>query len=142
MPIKRLRIVVDTNALVSRLLLPNSVSCNAVEKAISEGTLLVSEATLEELADVLSRKKFDPYVTLKDRKIFIRLLGRISERVASGRRIQACRDPRDDKFLEVAVNGGANLIISGDKDLLVLNPFMRIPILSPSDYLSSSFQKI
>ena len=136
MPVKRLRIVVDTNALVSRLLLPDSVACKAVEKAISEGSLLVSEATLEELADVLNRKKFDPYVTLKDRKIFIRLLGRISEQVASGRRIQACRDPRDDKFLEVAVNGGANLIISGDKDLLVLNPFMGIPILSPSDYLT------
>ena len=136
MPVKRLRIVVDTNALVSRLLLPDSVGCKAVEKAISEGSLLVSEATLEELADVLNRKKFDPYVTLKDRKIFIRLLGRISEQVASGRRIQACRDPRDDKFLEVAVNGGANSIISGDKDLLVLNPFMGIPILSPSDYLT------
>ncbi len=136
MPVKRLRIVVDTNALVSRLLLPDSVACKAVEKAISEGSLLVSEATLEELADVLNRKKFDPYVTLKDRKIFIRLLGRISEQVASGRRIQACRDPRDDKFLEVAVNGGANSIISGDKDLLVLNPFMGIPILSPSDYLT------
>ena len=102
MPTKRLRIVVDTNALVSRLLLPDSASCKAVEKAVREGTILVSEATLEELADVLSRKKFDPYVSLQDRELFIRVLGRISERIAGGRRIQACRDPRDDKFLEVA----------------------------------------
>ena len=135
MPIKRLRIVVDTNALVSRLLLPDSTACKAVEKAVREGTLLVSDATLDELADVLSRSKFDPYVTLEDRKQFIRLLGRISERVESVRRIRACRDPRDDKFLEVAVNGGSDLIISGDKDLLILNPFMGIPVISPSDFL-------
>ena len=129
--------MVDTNALISRLLLPDSVSCKAVEKAIREGALLVSDATLEELGDVLSRKKFDPYVSLNDRKKFIRLLGRISDWVASGRRIRACRDPRDDKFLEVAVNGDANLIISGDKDLLVLNPFMGKPIASPSEYLKN-----
>ena len=135
MPIKKLRIVVDTNALISRLLLPDSVSCQAVEKAVREGMLLVSDATLEELAEVLSRKKFDAYVTLKDRKQFIRLLGRICERIAGKRRVQACRDPKDDKFLEVAVNGGADLIISGDKDLLSLNPFLGISILSPSDYL-------
>ena len=135
MPIRSLRIVVDTNALVSRLLLPNSVPCRAVEKAVLEGTLLVSDETLGELADVLSRKKFDPYVTVKDRKQFIRLLGRISDNVVNVRRIQACRDPRDDKFLELAINGDADLIISGDKDLLTLNPFMGIPILSPAEYL-------
>lgn len=137
MPVKGPRVVVDTNVLISSLLLPDTASCKAVEKAIREGALLVSDATLEELGDVLSRKKFDPYVSLNDRKKFIRLLGRISEWVASGRRIRACRDPRDDKFLEVAVNGDANLIISGDKDLLVLNPFMGIPIASPSEYLKN-----
>ena len=72
---------------------------------------------------------------LKDRKSFILLLGRISGRVAIIRRIQACRDPKDDKFLELAVNGEADLIISGDEDLLTLHPFMDISILSTADYL-------
>ena len=135
MPTDRPRIVVDTNALVSRLLLPNSVPCRAVQKAVKEGKLLISDATLGELADVLSRRKFDLYVTLMDRKQFIRLLGRISELVTCIRRIEACRDPKDDKFLECAVNGDADLIISGDKDLLELNPFMGIDILSPSNFL-------
>jgi predicted nucleic acid-binding protein len=49
--------------------------------------------------------------------------------------IRACRDPRDDKFLEVAVNGRADAIVTGDQDLLVLNPFQGIPILSPAGYL-------
>jgi putative PIN family toxin of toxin-antitoxin system len=58
----------------------------------------------------------------EDRKTFIVLLGRISERVAIVRRIRACRDPKDDKFLELAVIGDAELIISGDEDLLALHP--------------------
>ena len=107
----------------------------AVKRATDERTLLVSDDTLEELATVLSRTKFDRYVSLEDRKTFILLLGRISERVTIIRRIQACRDPKDDKFLELAVNGVADLIISGDEDLLTLHPFMDISILSPADYL-------
>jgi predicted nucleic acid-binding protein len=50
--------------------------------------------------------------------------------------VQGCRDPRDDKFLEVAFNGRADVIISGDADLLDLNQFRGIPILSPRDFLS------
>jgi predicted nucleic acid-binding protein len=49
--------------------------------------------------------------------------------------VKGCRDPKDDKFLEIALNGHADLIISGDKDLLDLNPFRGIPILSPAGYL-------
>jgi len=136
MPKSRPRIVVDTNALVIRLLLPDSTPGRVVKNAVNEGVVLVSDDTLDELAEVLSRKKFDPYVTRKDRETFILLLGRISERVEIVRRIQACRDPKDDKFLELAVNGEADLIISGDRDLQALHPFMGIPILSPSDYLN------
>ena len=81
MPHEPERIVADTNLLVSRLLLPQSVPAEAVRKAVDEGRLLVSEATLEELADVLSRVKFDPYVSLEGRQAFIRVLNRIAERV-------------------------------------------------------------
>jgi predicted nucleic acid-binding protein len=50
-------------------------------------------------------------------------------------RTTACRDPKDDKFLELAVNGRANLIISGDADLLALNPFREIPIVTPATFV-------
>jgi uncharacterized protein len=132
----RARLVVDTNALVSRLLLPDSVSARAVRKAVDEGRLLVSGGTMEELARVLGRAKFDPYVSIEDRQEFIRRLGRIAEMVPIVQTVRACRDPGDDKFLEVAVNGRADLIITGDRDLLVLNPFMGIAILSPAAYLT------
>ena len=135
MPPEPERIVADTNLLVSRLLLPQSVPAKAVRKAVDEGQLLVSDATLEELADVLSRAKFDPYVSLDDRQAFIRVLNRIAERIIVTAPIQACRDPKDDKFLEVALHGQAKVILTGDRDLLALHPFRGVDILSPREYL-------
>lgn len=131
----RTRVVIDTNAFVSRLLLPESVPAKAVHKAVDKADILMSEATLNELADVLARPKFDPYVSIKERQEFIRLLGRIVELVPVVYIIQECRDPKDNKFLEVAVNGGAEMIVSGDEDLLVLHPFRNIEIVTPTAYL-------
>ncbi len=129
------RLVFDSNALVSRLLLPDSTPGRAVRKAVDEGQLLVSEATLMELAEVLSRPKFNQYVSLADRQKFLRLLGSVAELVQITYSIQACRDPKDDKFLELAVNGAATAIVTGDRDLLVLNPFHGVAILTPAGYL-------
>ena len=129
------RIVVDTNALISRLLVPQSAPGRAVRKAVDAGQLLVSQDTLNELADVLSRAKFDAYVSLDDRQEFFRRLSGVTELVSINYRIQACRDPKDDKFLELAVNGNADLLVTGDDDLLVLNPFRGIPIITPASYL-------
>lgn len=135
MPREPDRIVADTNCLVSRLLLPKSVPAKAVRKAVDDAQLLISDATLEELADVLSRPKFDRYVSLEDRQEFIRVLSRVAERVPITSRIKACRDPKDDKFLEVAVSGDADIIVTGDDDLLELHPFRGIEIITPREYL-------
>lgn len=129
------RLVIDTNAFISRLLLPNSIPAQAVRKAVDSGKVLVSEATLNELADVLSRTKFDAYVTLEERQQFLRLLARIVELVPIVYRVRVCRDPKDDGILEVAVNGSADFIITGDQDLLSLKHFQDIRIISPAVYL-------
>ncbi len=50
--------------------------------------------------------------------------------------VQACRDPDDDKILELAVNGGGDYIVTGDDDLPVLNPFRGIAIVSPAELLA------
>ena len=126
------RIVVDTNAVISRLLLPRSVPGRAVHKVIGTGRLLVSDATLGELAGVLARTKFAAYVTIQDRQQFLRLLGRVAVLVPITHAIRACRDPQDDKFLELAVNGGASVIITGDKDLLAMAD--RYPIVTPAKF--------
>lgn len=132
---RRERIVVDTNCLVSRLLLPDSIPGRAVHKAVDASILLVSEPTMEELADVLGRSKFDHYVSIADRKQFLRLLGRVAEFVPIVYPVRECRDPDDDRFLEVALNGRASLILTGDRDLLSLHPWRNVAILSPRDYL-------
>lgn len=129
------RFVIDTNTLVSRMLVPESVPAKAVSYAIRTGKVLVSEVTLVELSEVLSREKFDPYVSIEDRQEFIRYLARICETVEIVRRIDACRDPKDNKFLELAVNGNAEMIITGDSDLLVLDPFENIRIIKPAETL-------
>lgn len=130
--------MVDTNVLLSRLLVPGSVPAQAVRRAVDQGQILASEATLEELADVLSRPKFDRYLTVSERQQFLRLFMRIAQWVPILHPVQACRDPRDDKFLALAVNGEAGVIITGDQDLLVLDPFRDVRILEPAAYLAQT----
>jgi putative PIN family toxin of toxin-antitoxin system len=125
------RWVLDTNVLVSRLLLPGGMAARAVDHALTLGTPLVSDETLTELAEVLARPRFDRWVTVAERQRFVALLGGVARRVVITHRIQACRDPRDDKFLHVALNGGAEAIVTGDQDLLVLDPFHGVRIVTP-----------
>jgi uncharacterized protein len=96
----------------------------------------VSEETLRELAETLSRPKFDLYVSRPDRQRFFELSARVAEWVPVTTATRRCRDPKDDKFLELAVDGKADWIITGDKDLLELSPFQSTSILSPSAALS------
>jgi putative PIN family toxin of toxin-antitoxin system len=133
--IEQSRWVLDTNTLVSRLLVPKGNAGRAVDQALASGILLVSVETLEELVRVLNRPKFDAYVSREDRQRFISLLMGVTRVVSVAFHVQACRDPKDDMILDVALNGEADAIITGDQDLLVLNPFHDIPILSPSEFL-------
>lgn len=129
------RLVFDTNTLISHLLIPSSLPAQAVRKGLHEGQLIVSDDTLIELAEVLARAKFDRYISLADRQEFFRVFGRVVEKINIIRRVQACRDPGDDKFLELAINGQASHIITGDQDLLALHPFQSIQIITPVKYI-------
>lgn len=131
----RPRYVADTNLLISRLLLPPSTPARAVQKAVERGDLLFSDATLEELAEVLSRPKFEKYLSRQERSEFFRLLSTISLRIPVTRVVTACRDPKDNKFLALALEGNAQAVITGDRDLLTLHPFLGIPILTPAGFL-------
>jgi len=133
--IEQSRWVLDTNTLVSRLLVPKGNAGRAVDQALASGILLVSVETLEELVRVLNRPKVDAYVSREDRQRFISLLMGVTRVVSVAFHVQACRDPKDDMILDVALNGEADAIITGDQDLLVLNPFHDISILSPSEFL-------
>jgi len=128
--------VVDTNTLVSAFLLSNNtIAAQAYCKAIAKGQIIHSDETFNEFCDVFVRPKFDRYLPLNKRIIVIEDLKALTEIVLVSNKIKACRDPKDDKFLELAVSSGAACIITGDKDLLVLNPFERIPILTAAEFL-------
>jgi len=129
------RFVVDTNILISQLLLPTSVPGRAFRRALFSGILLVSEETLQELTDVLMRKKFDSYLTLGERQEFLRQLSFVVEIMLYVIPLTACRDSKDDKFLSLAVSGHAHFLLTGDKDLLILDPFKEVRILTCSAYL-------
>lgn len=96
----------------------------------------MSASTLEELADVLERDKFDRYLTGSERDGFLEGFVERAILVEPTEEIRVCRDTRDDKFLELAVSGSADCIITGDSDLLSLHPFRGIPIVTAAQFLA------
>ncbi|MGF1524992.1 MAG: putative toxin-antitoxin system toxin component, PIN family [Leptolyngbyaceae cyanobacterium] len=108
-----------------------------LRKVLNTGGLLVSLKTLEELRNVLNRRKFDRYVSPEDKKDFLTVLVRHSILINPTSKISACRDLKDNQILELAVSGEADFIITGDEDLLVLNPFQNIQIVTPNIWLRS-----
>jgi putative PIN family toxin of toxin-antitoxin system len=128
--------VIDTNVLVSSILIKKSSSDAALKKARSLGSLLFSEATFQELQTALNRSKFDRYVSLLVRSEFILRLKLELELVEIIEKVELCRDEKDNKFLEVAINGKADYLITGDNDLLVLRPFQDIKIMTVHEFLN------
>ena len=132
------RFVFDTNVIVSALLIKASVARRSLDKARETGKILLSLDVIGELRNVLSRPDFDRYIDEEDRIAFFTLLVREADLIEITERITECRDPKDDKFLELAVNGQADMIVSGDRDLQVLHPFRDIPILAPRQFLETN----
>ena len=129
--------VFDTNVLVSALLFANSSPSEAFELALNTGRILISKETVDELNNVLSRPKFKRYISPEKRERFLLSLVQKSILIEIKEKIEECRDPKDNKFLELAINGKATAIVSGDKDLLILHPFRGIPIITVSQFLNS-----
>ena len=131
-----MRVVIDTNTWISRLLLSDSVPARAVDRALQEAEVLVSEASIEELADVLSRDKWDRYLSIAERQEFLRGLYRVTTMIPVLSEVEDCRDPKDNKFLALAFDAQADYLVTGDRDLLVLNPWREIGIIKPADFLT------
>jgi putative PIN family toxin of toxin-antitoxin system len=100
------------------------------------GTILISNDVLSELINVLSRSKFDRYITSEIREDFLAGLMLEAEIVPITEKITACRDPKDNKFLELAISSYADYLLTGDQDLLVLHPFRNLQIITVSNFLN------
>jgi putative PIN family toxin of toxin-antitoxin system len=129
-----MRLVLDTNVLVSAILSPNSISAKVLNWGEDNGTILYSTDTLTEILSVLKRSKFAKYIDpedidglsirIKTAWIFIEILNQV----------KLCRDAKDDKFIDLALNGNASHLITGDNDLLVLHPIQNISIINPRTF--------
>ena len=133
------RAVLDTSTLVSAALCVGSVPHQALLKALGSCELCATSATLNELEQVLKRDKSDRYLDAKTRLSFVALIRQHSHlfgvQAADEPSVQpACRDPKDNKFLALALVCEADAIIRSDNDLLALNPCRSIPVLTPAAY--------
>lgn len=130
-----MQFIFDTNELLSALLFENSLPALALKKSHTIGTLIFSGETLTELKDVLSRSKFDKYLSLRERLYKLETLNPQLVALPELKSTNICRDPKDEKFLTLASLYKPDCIVSGDEDLLILNPFRAIPILTPRQFL-------
>lgn len=135
------RIVIDTSTLIGALLKPQSLPRQAFSHALATGTLCVSPATLAELESVLLRNKFDRYLDQESRLKFLQHYRAATELFPvtideESALTPPCRDARDNKFLALALHCSAYTVISSDDDLLILNPWHEIAVVTPSQFLS------
>lgn len=92
---------------------------------------------MDEFATVLYRIQTKGYIEQEDSLALLTAYKEMVEWVPIIERVQECRDPKDDKFLELAANGKAEYIITGDQDLLVLNPFRNTKIITAKDFITT-----
>ncbi|MDQ2695949.1 MAG: putative toxin-antitoxin system toxin component, PIN family [Pseudomonadota bacterium] len=130
------RVVLDTNVLISYAIRRQGGVGQAVAQILQNYTAIYTVATLKEFVEKLSHPKFARYITREERRELIAAFLREAAKVKAIEQIRACRDPRDDKFLEAAVAGAAGAIITGDQDLLVLHPFRGIPIMTAKAFVA------
>jgi putative PIN family toxin of toxin-antitoxin system len=133
-----IRAVVDTNILIRALIKPQgTVGPVLTHLRHGEYTLLYADLLLDELVAKLSLPRIRGKYHLNDEDVetVLALILLRGELVVPQRRITVCRDPQDDIVLEVAVEGQADFIVTGDNDLLVLHPFEDIPIVGPAEFL-------
>ena len=134
-----MRVVLDTNVFISAALKEKTPPETAVHLAATSHLLLKSAITERELFVTLDRPRLAPLIPSGFLDWLHELMA-AAELVKISERIAACRDPKDDKFLELAVNGHADVLVTGDGDLLALNPFRGIPIITPADFVQGGTQ--
>jgi putative PIN family toxin of toxin-antitoxin system len=129
-----LRVVFDTNVLISALVFPGGQGEAALHRIIEErDELVLSKPILDELLGVLARKFSRDAEELAHAAVF---LGELGTMVKPGRRLKVLKDDPDNRVLECAIAGHADAIITGDRALLALNRYREVQILSLRDYLA------
>jgi putative PIN family toxin of toxin-antitoxin system len=132
------RFVFDTNVLISAFLFSQSKPRQALDQAQDIGVIIFSNSVFSELKEVLYRPKFDRYLSGERQQELLLDLTQTAQFIDVTEQILECRDPKDNKYLELAVSGQAECIVTGDDDLLVLNPFRDIEIMTVQEFLAKN----
>ena len=128
-----MRVVFDTNIYVSALAIPNSLAEKAILKIIEgSGTLLISKEILDELLTTLANKFSHNIEQLSRVAVNI---SEMAEIVKPGKRLKILKDDPDNRVLECAAAGRADLIVTGDKEMLGLKGYGGVRIVSLKEYL-------
>lgn len=128
--------ICDTNVLVSSLFRKNSPPQKTVHHIKSTvGYLAFSDETFQELAEVLKRSKFDKFIAKEKRVTFLEEIQEVALNCEILQHVDLCRDPKDNKFLDVAIASYADYLITGDEDLLVLESIGNTFIITPRKFI-------
>jgi uncharacterized protein len=128
-------IVFDTNALISAAILPDSVTMRSLHLAVTHYQLIVTEATWLEFETRIKRPHLARYFENdRHRDEVVLTFNRVVEHVESHSVVTDCKDPDDNKFLALALDGGAKIIVTGDKALLTLSPWRDVEVLTPRQF--------
>jgi putative PIN family toxin of toxin-antitoxin system len=128
-------VIFDTNIWISYTLNPRSELSIAVDQTIETSPYAMSTETFAEFGDVLLRNKFDRFVSVENRRDTLERTAFEAKWFTPTELIRDCRDPKDNKFLELAVAAKADFLITGDDDLLILDPFRKTRILTIAQFI-------
>jgi uncharacterized protein len=131
-------VVLDANTLVSAFVArrPDAAPRRALALARMRFTLCLSRAVEDELRGVLLRSKFERYgATPETVARYIEFLTAGALYLEPAVTVQDCRDPDDNRYLELALAAGAEAIVTGDDDLLVLRAWRGIAVLTPTEFV-------
>lgn len=126
-------IVIDTNVLISAALLPKSKTALLLEVATKQFIIAQNEDTFSELESRIQKSKFDRYFGEQGRLVFLTRLAQVVEIFPVKTKVQISRDADDDKFIGLAIDSGAEIIISGDVHLKEIREYKGVKIVSPSE---------
>ena len=135
----RENLVVDTNVLVSAALKTDGSCAEVLKEVYAEYQIIQSMDTFSEIAEVLTREKFDH---LPGRTEFLQELAENAQFVEVTHETEACRDPKDNIFLELAVSGEADGIVAGDRHLLEMGQYQGIEIEKPREFLDRHYERM
>ncbi len=127
-------IVIDTNVLISAGLLPQSKTAQVLALAVEHFVIAQNKDTWHELETRIARPKFDRYFGDSGRLRHLAKIAQSIQRFEVSAAVSVSRDKTDDKFIELAIDSGASILISGDPDLRVVKTFKGVEILSPAQF--------